>query len=126
MQLAAESVLTQRLRSTARAKRRLIVDPQASFIRGPSLDNLPQVISIYDVSTNGGWYDGLNSAVWDETQLLDSDKKLVSDVLDKTGFQITPAREDRGRGILTPQAYREGDTIANLPCLWFDQVPRFS
>ena len=121
--LAAEAFLAQRLKKTERAKQRLLIDTEQSFIRGPVLDHLAQTISAFDVSTGPEWFDGLNSAVWDPTNLQKLDQDKLAKDLDLGGFLVTPSREDRPRGLLAQQAYREGDTIARLACLWFDQVP---
>lgn len=98
-----------------------MLDPSQSFIKGPVLSATKQVIKAYDVISGSQWFDGLNSAVWDPARLLELTKAVTVEELDK-GFVMTAAREDRGRGILSPRSFREGDTIMSLSCLFFDEV----
>ena len=120
--LGAEFFLADRLKHSERAKKRLILKPEASFMLGPNLETHPQVISAFDVASGSNWYDGLNSAVWDPEKLQMLEKDLVAAEMDTDMFLVTPPRAERGRGILVQQSYREGDKIGNLACLWFDQV----
>jgi hypothetical protein len=121
--VAAESFLTQRLKATSRAKKRLIVDPKMSFIAGPKLDLATQVVTAFDVNTGPEWFDGLNKSTWEGEKLSAVCKDLVCMEIDGGGFRITPMRPDRGVGVLTPHAFRDGDKIMKLSCLWFDKVP---
>ena len=78
------------------------------------------MISPFEIQSGSHVFDGVNKGNWAEEDLARATTAVVSKELDQGHVRLSTPHAEQGRGLLAARAFKEGDKITDVACLWFD------